>query len=64
MEDVVSGDDYSDGGFYGDYNAMINFQQTKVALGEVCCWDYVGVKREVFEVCIFVGSVSLVADGF
>lgn len=35
-----------------------------MALREVCSWNYVRVKREIFEVCILIGSVSLVADGF
>lgn len=34
-----------------------------MALREVCCWGYVGVERKILEVSVFIGSISLVADG-
>lgn len=67
MKDIFGRNEDSNGGLHGNNHSVVSFEEAKLPRGEVLCGNYVGVKSQVFVVCIFVASVSLVAycfDGY
>ena len=64
MEYVFSGDEYPDGRFNWDYYSVVCIQEPELPISEVLGRDHIGVEAEVFVVCVFVASVSLVSYGF
>lgn len=64
VENVFSRYQDLDWGFYWDYYLVVGFQELKLFGSQILCWDYVGVKFEVFVVCIFVVLVLLMFYGF
>ena len=64
MNDVRSGDNYSDAGVVWKYKPLIYFEEAYVTELVGFIWNRVGVEFKVVEVPEFVRSVSLVADCF
>lgn len=43
---------------------MVSLQKAKLPREEVLGWNHVGVKGQIFVVCVFITSIPLMADGF
>ena len=61
---VCASNNHTDLCFSREDHTAVDFKKTKLALGELIRVNYIGIKSEVVEVTIFVGSVPLVANSF